>query len=202
MNVFNRIVVTVGLFVLIALALIAIIVPYPAIQIIKQGLLRAEAGLNYQTWQFVLIAGVGVIVISLILLWLELRRPRATAVTIQKVSGGRAKLRTESIARRIVWHVDRLTDVVKATPHVRAKGNGVEIDLDLETSPEIDVPMKTEEVIAVVRDQVEEKMGLKLLRVNVQIRSTEYPEGLPLVKEAPQWKPSTPPASNEEQIVP
>ncbi len=37
-----------------------------------------------------------------------------------------------------------------------------------------DVPMKTEEVIAVVREQVEGKMGLKLRRVNVKIKNAPF----------------------------
>jgi len=52
----------------------------------------------------------------------------------------------------------------------------VNATLDLETTPDIDVPMKTDEVIAVAREVVEEQMGLQLGKVYVRIRHAAYPE--------------------------
>ena len=51
----------------------------------------------------------------------------------------------------------------------------MDIDLMLETSPDVDVPMKTEEVIEVTREVVGERMGLKLGKVAVKIKHAPYP---------------------------
>jgi len=76
------------------------------------------------------------------------------------------------------WHVDQLTDVITVIPQVRTRGTAVDITLDLETTPDVDVPMKTEEVMAVVRDVVEGQMGLQLRRVKVNVRHAPYGEAL------------------------
>ena len=52
----------------------------------------------------------------------------------------------------------------------------MDIDLLLETSPDIDVPMKTEEVLQVTREVVAERMGLKLGKVQVKIKHAPYPK--------------------------
>ena len=61
-------------------------------------------------------------------------------------------------------------------PEVQARSDQVNIQLDVETSPVIDVPMKTEEIILVVRDVVEGSMGLKIGKLDVRIRHSEYPQ--------------------------
>ena len=65
--------------------------------------------------------------------------------------------------------------MIKVSPHISGRGRGVDIDLLLETSPDIDVPMKTEEVLQVTREVVAERMGLKLGKVQVKIKHAPYP---------------------------
>jgi hypothetical protein len=52
----------------------------------------------------------------------------------------------------------------------------VDVNLVLETSPDIDVPMKTEEVIEVTREVIVERLGLKLGKVQVKIKHAPYPK--------------------------
>jgi hypothetical protein len=61
--------------------------------------------------------------------------------------------------------------------------------------------MKTEEVLAVVREQVEDKMGLKLRRVRVQVRSAPFPKEPAVISAPPPPAPapSTPPADELDQ---
>ena len=83
----------------------------------------------------------------------------------------------EAIVQRVVYRVDQLADVVNVKPRIRAGRGGVDIDLDLETTPDIiDVPTKTEEVCAVVKDVIEERMGLRLKRIRVKVRHAPYAE--------------------------
>ena len=72
--------------------------------------------------------------------------------------------------------IDQLPDVVKVTPRITGRTRGVDIELLLETTPDIDVPMKTEEVLEVTREVVGERMGLKLGKVTVQIKHAPFPK--------------------------
>ena len=49
-----------------------------------------------------------------------------------------------------------------------------ELELDLQTAPEVDVPMKTEEVVAVAREVIESQMGLQLSKIQVNIEHVPY----------------------------
>lgn len=108
-------------------------------------------------------------------LWLELRRRRVPAVRVQLPSGAQATVTAESVARRLAWHVDQLADVVNAVPQVRTRGSSVDILMVLETAPEVDIPLKSEEVMAVVKEVVERDMGLQLRQLKVEVHHAPYP---------------------------
>jgi hypothetical protein len=111
-----------------------------------------------------------------LVLYLEVRRPARKRVKLEKISGGQVELAVESIEQRLKYHVDQLADVVEVIPKVKPRRNSIDVELDLETTPDIDVPMKTEEVCEVARDVVEAKMGLRLRKIKVNIKHTPYPE--------------------------
>ncbi|NUQ37726.1 MAG: hypothetical protein HUU23_07985 [Caldilineales bacterium] len=120
---------------------------------------------------------VAALLIFLPLILAEFPRGSEPAVRMS-MPGGEAQVTTESVARRLAWHLDQLADVIHVTPQVRGRGDQVDVQLDVETAPEIEVPMKTEEVILVAREIVQERMGLKLGRLDVRIRHSDYPETL------------------------
>jgi hypothetical protein len=122
----------------------------------------------------VLIGGA-IAFLCLILLWLELRRPRKKTIRAQKLAGGEAFIATDSIEQRLAYNIDQLPDVIKVSPRLTGRARGVDIDLMLETSPDVDIPMKTEEVIEVTREVIGERMGLKLGKVAVKIKHAPYP---------------------------
>ena len=66
--------------------------------------------------------------------------------------------------------------MVSETPEVKAHGNSVDIKLNVRTTPDIEVPMKTEEILAVTREVVEQRMGLRLGKAEVQIDHAPYAE--------------------------
>lgn len=112
----------------------------------------------------------------LALLWLELRRRKVPVVRVQLPSGAQATVTAESVARRLAWHVDQLADVVNAAPQVRTRGTSVDILMVLETAPEVDIPLKSEEVMAVVKEVVERDMGLQLRQLKVEVHHAPYPD--------------------------
>ena len=204
MNVFNRLVMIVLLVVsMIVLPVGLVLVPArPDIVTImgQQSLSRLMAigGQNQLLFISVgtLLAALTFIVCGL-LLWLELRRPRAKAVRIKKVSGDEAKVTTDSIAQRLTYNIDQLAEIISVKPKITAKGKGVHVQLNVETGPEIDVPAKTEEISQVAREVIEEMMGLKLAgKLEINIKHAPYPKDWSVMKKTPA------PDSGYEESIP
>jgi len=183
MNAFNRLVIVVLLIAIILLVIVVAVVPRESLTLVngflgwtQQGVEDYMTGSQWATFAAarVLVAG-GIILVCLFFLWLELRRPRKKTVRVQKLAGGEAHITVDSIAQRLAYSIDQLPDVIKVTPKITARSRGVDILLILETTPDIDVPMKTEEVLEVTREVVGERMGLKLGKVQVQIKHVAFP---------------------------
>lgn len=109
-----------------------------------------------------------------LLLWLEILALRRRGVKIRTAEGGSVEVETNSIGRRLEWHLDQLAEIITVVPMVKPKGVGVDIKLEIEAAPDIDVPMKTNEVVEVTRDIIEEDLGLKLGRLDVHMRCAPF----------------------------
>jgi hypothetical protein len=184
MNVFNRLIVVLLLLLIIVATALVVIVPQETLRMVATTFewLRQGSADYINSSDRLLFAGArvlagGIIVFAgLILLWLELRRPRKKTIRTQKLSGGEARIAVSSIEQRLAYNIDQLPDVIKVSPHITGRGRGVDVDLLLETSPDIDVPMKTEEVLEVTREVIAERMGLNLGKVQVKIKHAPYPK--------------------------
>ncbi len=180
MNIFNRVAMILLLMVLIVILAIIVIstmfFPVQAVEWVRQGADILEANLMLTNRLIVFVVGALVLIFCMLLLWLEIRRGRARTIRVRRISGGEAQLAVESIARRVEYNIGQLADITKVRPTVIRRGKGVEVHLDLETSPDIEVPMKTEEVCVVTREVVEDQMGLKLNNVKVNIKHAPFPK--------------------------
>ncbi len=183
MNTFNRLIVVLLLLLIVVATALVVIVPQETLDVVAATFGWLSDGVeDYRQSSDRLLFAAGrvlaggiVIVACLILLWLELRRPRKKVIRAQKMAGGEAFIATDSIEQRLAYNIDQLPDVVKVFPRITGRARGVDIDLRLETSPDIDVPMKTEEVLEVTREVVVERMGLKLGKVQVKVKHAPYP---------------------------
>lgn len=181
MNLVNRVVVVLGLLTTMVLSAILFIATEPVLQTLILFLQQVEANLMAVTGPRIFLRWVGgLILIFLVwaicaaLLWLEIRRPRVKTIKVQEVSGGSAELTADSITNRLEYNIDQLADVIKVRPTINSGRKGVKVALAVETSPEIDVPGKTEEIQVLTRDIVENRMGLQLDTVRVVLRHTPY----------------------------
>lgn len=199
MNTFNRVVVILLLLAIIIVMTVVLVVPRLMIEVVQRWLSNLDANLALVDQPLLLIIGVAlallVDVICVVLIWLEIRRRRPGAIRVQRISGGIAELTVDSVARRVEQKVSRLEDVISVKPDVIGRRGGVEVQLDLEMSPEVDIPSKTEEICQVVKEAVEDKMGLKLRKVRANIKHAPYAVGRPI---SPKPAPYVP----QEPIVP
>jgi len=184
MNTFNRVVVILLLLAIIIVMTVVLVVPRPMIEVVQGWLSNLDANLALVRQPLLLIIGVIlallVDVICVVLIWLEIRRRRPGAIRVQRISGGVAEVTVDSVARRVEQKVSRLDGVISVKPDVIGRRGGVEVELDLEMSPEVDIPSKTEEICQVVKEAVEDKMGLKLRKVRANIKHAPYAVGQPV----------------------
>ena len=183
MNVFNRVLVILLTLAVLVLAIVVAIAPDWTLTV-GSNILEALADSlgNYEASDFwlyltlrIVLAGT-VVALCLLLLWLEVRRPRKKTIRAQKLAGGEANIVVDSIAERLAYNIDQLPDVVNVKPHVVGRSRGVDVSLLLETTPDIDVPMKTEEVMEVTREVIGERMGLKVGKVTINIKHAPFPK--------------------------
>lgn len=181
MAMFNRVVAAMlWLFLLLTISVFAV-APLQVIQQTQQMLTMAAAQVSQ--WQstnaanFIIAqATLGIVAVLLfgILFWLELWGLRQRGVRIRTADGGSAELDTASISRRLEWHLEQVAEVNNVVPIVRAKGGAVEVRLEIEVNPEVDIPRKTDEVMALARDVVEEDIGLTLGKLEVHMRCAPF----------------------------
>jgi preprotein translocase subunit SecG len=184
MNVVNLLVMVVLLLIIILLVAVIAIQPEESFQLgsvffdwARQSSANLKGPGNWPIFAAGrVIVGGALVILCLVLLWLELRRPRKKTVRVQKVAGGEAHIAVDSISQRLAYNIDQLPDVITVTPRITARSRGLDVELMLETTPDIEVPMKTEEVLEVTREVIVERMGLKLGKVQVKIKHAPYPK--------------------------
>lgn len=181
MAMFNRIVTALlWLLLMIAISIVAV-APIQAIQRLQQFLdiaLRQIQGWQIASADNFIIgqATIGITAVLLfgILFWLELWGMRKRGVRIRTADGGSAELDTASVSRRLEWHLEKVDEVNNVVPTVRAKGKAVDIRLEIEVMPAVDITKKTDEVMALTRDVVEEDIGLTLGKLDVHMRCAPF----------------------------
>lgn len=181
MNAFNRILAIVLWLLLLAGALVFAASPLNTIAWLQQQLSELNRWLTEwhaeNVTSFVIAqATVGVTALLILgtLLFFEVVSMRRRGVRIRTAEGGSAELDTASVGRRLQWHLDQLAEVITVVPAVKSRGGSVDIKLEIEAAPDIDIPMKTDEVVDVTRAIIEEDMGLRLGKLDVRMRCAPF----------------------------
>lgn len=182
MNSFNRLitfVIVVGLLVLVVAVALS---PIRSLNWLQEQIAHLASSIGrYQALEptNLAIARTAAVIAALVifvpLLLAELPRRKGPSLVHMHTANGEAQVTAESVGKRLAWHIDLLADVVSVQPIVRPRGDSVDVTLNVETRPEIEVPMKTEEIMLVTREVVEERMGIKLGRLDVRIHHSDYP---------------------------
>ena len=186
MNVINRILVILGIFVTLVIALVMLINPFGVLLVLPSlfqtgyenlSSLYLSNPLVFTVVQVLLAVIVGVLLL-LFLFW-EIRPHRQDNVQVKTTGGSQATVTTDAVSQRLVYQIDQLPEVLNVYPRVNGRKERVDIDLQLETTPDINIPAKTDEVTTLVKEVVEKQMGLKLGRVTVHIKHIPYPADNP-----------------------
>ncbi len=183
MNRFNRVIIIVEL--VLAMALMPIVVVMlmslsPALvdtwAAMAGGLLRGPTALYTQT--IGIAVAVLIFVIAIVVLVLEIQRPGLSGLRVQQVSAGQVQVTAVAITQRLQNEILAIPEVTKAKSHVTAAKKGtVDLFLQIETTPDVNIPEKTQEIIQAAKQLTEEKIGLKLGKVQVQVDHSRHSKG-------------------------
>ena len=181
MGIFNRVAAIVALCAVMALGIAIGAIPFVALGAAQQAIEWMGSALRQAqegTPHFFVSGQIATVVLALLIpgfmIWLEIRRARPGAAPVAMEGEAQVHVTIDSVAQRLEWHLAQLADVRSVRPSVRSNGRRVDVDVEIETAPEIEVPMKTEEVIAVVREVVVDRMGLHLGKLDVRIRHAPF----------------------------
>ncbi len=167
----------------------------------------SDPGLQQLLTEMIILALI-VFVPSMVLLLLELWRPAPDSIRISKVSGSEARLSKQAVAQSLMYYIDALPGVVRVRPRLVTSTKAVDVRLDVETTPDVDVRAKTDEIMRTARNVVEQKLGLKLRRMHVQIHHATYARVAPQTAKREAVKPpepaalSAPPSASAENKNP
>lgn len=169
MRTFNKIVTIIGL--LLAFVLLPVIAAIPAdiIRVVR------DIGFSIESWlspgAHLLVAAVAVVLwlVTLALLWLEFR-PARTVIKVAAVEGGEATVTAYSVARHLEQSLTSIPAVREVRAWVRQEREGVAANLSLSTGPDVNVPSVTAAAISLARGVLENHIGARVSRVNVQVQ--------------------------------
>lgn len=200
MNAVNRMVIVILLLVAIVLCSTLLAFPVRSLDAVVQwSTAQADAIRQYErlSFRWFVRVGLGALlalildVVFGLLIFLEVRRPKAKTIRVEKAAGGEVQVSVASIADRLQYEIDQLPGVLRVKSQASAKRGGVVLELDVETVSEINVPEQAGQIVERARQVMEEKMGIKLAQPpKVNLRAVPH-----------TGAPSRPPVSHTEDAV-
>ncbi len=192
MNSINRLVVIVEL--VIAIALMPIIVVASLLfdrmvpDLVTNTARNLVDGPNWLYTQSVLVGiAVFIFILAILVLFLELHRPSLHGLKVQQVTDGQVEVTADALVRRLEHDILQVDQVTRVKPHVSADRKGaVNVLLEIETTPDVSLPAKTQEVISVARQAVEQQMGLQLGKVQVQVDHARHAKRQASAEQSPK----------------
>jgi hypothetical protein len=150
------------------------------------------------------LTGVGLALLVLFVLWLEIRRPSQRTVRVRQSAGASAEVTTQTLRERVEIAVAALPGVVSAAARARSYGRSVEVWVETEIAPDIQVAPKADEIAAAVRHVTETTMGLALQgKPHIRIRAVRLPPvpSAEPVLPAPTMPVAPPPAAMSKEVL-
>lgn len=180
MNVMNRILVVFGLLIALPLGIALCVAPIPILGAIGQGLDNLVSWLDTIPALVRILLGllfaIAWMVICLLLLILELRRPPRRRVRVERVDGGAVEVDLKTVTDHIAYELEQLPGVLRARSRASARRNAVVVEVEVDTAGDMAVPAQASHIVDAVRRVVEEKVGVRLAQPpQVRMHATPAP---------------------------
>lgn len=181
MNLINRLLIVLELIVLIVLSpilIVLLLISRPTLQRVVEPTLQTLSAQTANPAQ-VICVGILTLLFAFAILLILLEYPRSTSrrLRIQSVQGAEVLMTSDAITQQLEYALDALTGVIKVRAQVVAAGKnqGVDVFIELWTTADTDVKGKTEEAAGVSRQVIEDKLGLKVGRVQIKLDQMKLP---------------------------
>lgn len=180
MNLFNRIFTILSLLIVALLVFSILFIPsatlIPWTSILFNGMDSVQAALRA-------LVGLILLIVVLLILWLEFRRPGSRTVEVARSTSGRIRITTGHVEERIAEQVDAMAGIIQAKVKVTERDNAVVTHVDAVAAPNTDLVTKGEDIAAKVREVVQDQLGLKLLgkpMINIKTAKLKPVEATPV----------------------
>jgi uncharacterized alkaline shock family protein YloU len=154
--------------------------------------MTADSGVRLLT----AVIGFALVAVCVLLLVAELRPTPRQSVVVAQLAGGSAEISSESVALRVKRVAESVSGVREAIPQIRSRSRGVDITVVLLTAMDLDIPQKTEEVMAAIRDEAETRMGVPVRSLRVTVKHSPKDTFQPGPSPAPMRNVTPPPMRN------
>jgi len=144
--------------------------------------------------------GIAVLVfaISILLLYLELMPSGKQRMHLKSIQGADVLMSSDAISSQLQYALDPLPGVIRAQPKIfKGKGDGIDVMIDLTTTPDVNVKKKTDQVMDVTRTVLEGGLGLRVGKVQIKLEQMKAPKN-PLPSQPKLDLPSLVAAKQEE----
>jgi len=180
MNVLNRILVVLGLLIALPLGMAMCIAPIPILGAVGQSMEGLVSWLNTTPGWARLLLGIlfalAWMVICLLLLVLDLRRPPRRMVRVERVNGGAVEVSLKTVTDHIAYELEQLPGILRARSQASVRRNAVAVEVEVETAGDVEIPAQASQIVDVVRRVVEEKVGVRLAQPpQVRMRAAPAP---------------------------
>jgi hypothetical protein len=203
MNTFNRVVIIILLLLFAALAVALLLTPYELIRIATTNLEALQEFLLYSEGIYIWYVGIlaAFLVLLLVVLYLEIRRTRKKSVLISAESGGKARIGVDSVMHSLEYRIDELPGIRDVRPRIISRGRDVRVIVDLRTSPTVNVPEVTQQIVDLAHEIVEGQLGVRIRgKVEVNVAHEPFPRGTLAPGAAQtQWREPAPARREEPQ---
>jgi hypothetical protein len=116
-------------------------------------------------------------VFAILLLYLELMPGGKVRMRLKSIQGADVMMSGEAITNQLQYALDPLPGVIRAQPKVfRGKNDVVDVLIELNTTADVDVRQKTNEVMDVARTVLEGGLGLRVGKIQIQLEQMKAPK--------------------------
>ncbi len=180
MNVVNRVLVVLWLLIALPLGVAVLVAPIPVLEAIARGAQGLTAWLGTVPGLVRLLLGIlfalAWVVICVLLLILELRRPPRRMVRVERVDGGAVQVSLSTVTEHVAYELEQLPGVLRARPRATVRRNAVTVEVDVDMASDVEVPAQAARLVEVIRRVVEEKVGVRLAEPpKVRLRAAPAP---------------------------
>ncbi len=165
MHIINKVFTIIILIILIPIVTLMLAFPTIATGLftnLANSYTASVTNLGAQSSQVMIGIAAAVDLLLILILFFEIKQSKPTKAQVKLIGGGTAEVTFEAVSQRLKVIKERVGGIVSVHSDVRAKRKKIDVRLEVGIMPETNVPNKIEQLQSIVKEIVEQQMGLHL----------------------------------------